>query len=178
MTCPSWTLADVLLRCDEANGMWIADQALRIDRTLAEAVLPYLEGRRATRALRRLGAAEPQSESPLETLARLLLRRHGFVVVVQHPVKDGSGQVVARADLAMPELKIAIEADGGAVHSTPDAVFRDRRRQNILTSLGWIVLRFTWRDVTADEARVVAEVRAAVERAAGAGAFVSRKVGL
>jgi very-short-patch-repair endonuclease len=175
VTVPLWTLVDVLSRSREADAIWVADQALRVDPALASALLPCLEGRYAARALRRLGAAEPRSESPLETLARLLLRRHGFAVVVQHPVSNESGQVVARADLALPSLKIAIETDGRDVHGTPDAIFRDRRRQNMLVALGWIVLRFTWRDVTADEGRVLNEVRSAVDRAEGS-SFVSRKV--
>ncbi|WP_255725438.1 DUF559 domain-containing protein [Frankia sp. Cj3] len=34
------------------------------------------------------------------------------------------------------------------MHAEPDALYRDRYRQNTLAMLGWTVLRFTWADVT------------------------------
>jgi len=41
---------------------------------------------------------------------------------------------------------VCLEADGAAFHSDPPALFRDRRRQNLLIAAGWTVLRFTWAD--------------------------------
>lgn len=179
LTCYAWTLAHVLQRASLRDAIWIADQALRVDPALSSGVGALLVGRHSGRSHRRLEMADSGSESPLETLARILLKRHGYEVVTQYAVRDAAGRVVARADLALPEWRIAIEGDGSGPHSEPDALFRDRRRQNLLIGLGWTVLRFTWRDVTVDEARVLAEVGAAVERArTAAGDFVSRKVGL
>lgn len=49
-----------------------------------------------------------------------------------------------RIDLAFPALKLAIEVDGFAYHSSRDSFERDRQRQNLLVADGWTVLRFTW----------------------------------
>jgi very-short-patch-repair endonuclease len=179
LTAPAWTLAHVLQRASERDAVWIADQALRVDPTLRSEVAALLIGRQSGRSRRRLEMADSRSESPLETLVRILLTRHGYEVVTQHVVRDEAGRAVARADLALPEWRIAIEGDGSGPHSDPEALFRDRRRQNLLIGLGWIVLRFTWRDLISNERRVLAEVGAAVERARSASdGVVSRKVGL
>ena len=67
-----------------------------------------------------------------------------------------------KIDVAFPELKIAIETDGWAFHSDPDAFRRDRKRQNYLILQGWRVLRFTWLDLVEYPQRVIAEIRAAI----------------
>ncbi|RYG33752.1 DUF559 domain-containing protein [bacterium] len=52
-----------------------------------------------------------------------------------------------KLDVADPERKIAVEIDGGS-HTTLLAQERDARKQLALELLGWIVLRFSNRDVT------------------------------
>ena len=52
------------------------------------------------------------SESSPEHLLLRMLRRHGFPTpVVQFEIRDPDGRVIARPDLAYPDLKIAIEYD-------------------------------------------------------------------
>jgi very-short-patch-repair endonuclease len=69
-----------------------------------------------------------------------------------------------KIDFAYPKFKIAIELDG--LGHAAGAVFRDdRRRQNELVLQGWLVLRFTYRDVADDWDRVEWTINAAfVER--------------
>lgn len=61
-------------------------------------------------------------------------------------------------DLAYPE-KVAIEVDGFAFHHDRTTFDRDRRRQNDLVNVGWIVLRFTSRSTAAE---IVDSVRQAL----------------
>ena len=68
---------------------------------------------------------------------------------------------MARVDFAYPELKLAIEVDGFAAHSTVDAFRRDRVRQNALVAAGWTVLRFTWPEVDACAPQVGQTIRSA-----------------
>lgn len=75
-------------------------------------------------------------------------------------VEIGTGPVYL--DLAYPEHKIAIEADSEEHHLALDRFQHDRARQNLLVLDGWLVLRFTWRQVTQEPARVVLEVRRAL----------------
>ena len=45
---------------------------------------------------------------------------------------------------------INIEVDGDKFHNKPEAVQKDKKRNNLLESEGWSVLRFTSKDVYYD----------------------------
>jgi len=103
-------------------------------------------------------------ESLLERRFMDLLRRYGMPVpAFQHELWHG-GRFVARIDAAFAERKLAVEVDGFAHHSSPDAFQRDRERQNRLVALGWTVLRFTWDDVVHRPTMVATTIRDAIER--------------
>jgi len=67
-------------------------------------------------------------------------------------------------DVAFPGLRIAIEVDGWAWHVDVERFRRDRRKQNALEVAGWMVLRFTWHDLTQRREAVIAEITAAIAR--------------
>jgi len=74
-------------------------------------------------------------------------------------------QVVGRwliIDIAFPELKVAVEISGWAFHSTPEQRARDEQRVADLQLAGWIVLTFSWWDLTHRPDWVVARVRQAI----------------
>lgn len=103
-------------------------------------------------------------ESLLERRFMDIIRRHGLPpMAIQHEVWH-AGRFIARIDACYPERKLAIEVDGFAHHSSPDAFQRDRERQNRLVALGWTVLRFTWHDVVHRPSMVAAEIAAAINR--------------
>lgn len=165
LTSRARTVFDLATVLPELDAVWCADDALR--RGLVTRVELIEQGARHARgggpAAARIAAADGMAESALETAGRLALAAAGVrLPEPQHEVRDGTGRLVARVDGAYPELRLALELDGASVHSAPEAVFRDRRRQNELHLLGWRVLRFTWWDVVHDPARFVATVRAAL----------------
>jgi len=103
----------------------------------------------------------PTEESVLESRLVDLIRSHSLPTPqFQHEVWSG-GRFVARIDAGYPDIRLAIEVDGYASHSAPEAFQRDRRRQNDLVLLGWTVLRFTWADVVKSSD----EVARAIDRA-------------
>jgi very-short-patch-repair endonuclease len=65
-------------------------------------------------------------------------------------------------DFAFPAAKLAIEVDGWAYHSDVDRFRADRQKGNALVRAGWLLLRFTWHDLTNRPVYVVAEIRAAL----------------
>ena len=89
---------------------------------------------------------DPLAESPIETLIRLPLVDAGVGPLVSQYDIRVDGIVVARTDLALPDCLVAIEGDGADAHDNSPAFVRDRRRDALLTSLGWLTLRFTWAD--------------------------------
>jgi very-short-patch-repair endonuclease len=69
-------------------------------------------------------------------------------------------------DLAFPDARIAVEIDSWAWHTDVERFRNDRRKGNALVRGGWVVLRFTWHDLTNRPGYVVAEIRAALLAAA------------
>ena len=72
------------------------------------------------------------------------------------PFPEGSG---AEADFVWRARHLVVEVDGRDVHTTRRAFESDRRRDQRLATLGWRVVRFTWRQVTYDPAHVAATLR-------------------
>lgn len=110
------------------------------------------EGRRGCRrAAPWWGLVDGRSESPLETRARLQCLDAGVPPHdLQVLVRDAAGRVVARADLGW-ELAdgrlLVVEIDGVGPHGTPQALYRDRERQNAVLATGALLLRFTASDI-------------------------------
>lgn len=129
-----------------------------------ERILPRFAGRRGVRQLRELVRyAIPDAESPGESWTRLAIIDAGL----PHPEAQvwveipGHGRV--RLDLAYPRLKIAIEYDGTAFHSSERDRQHDRRRRDALRRLGWIVIVVTRDDFSGDGlVRWISELRSAV----------------
>jgi very-short-patch-repair endonuclease len=89
-----------------------------------------------------LGQADPRLESVLEDELLALIGVAGFVVLPQFEVFDG-GRFVARVDFAVPELRLALEADGYAFHARRSGFERDRERHALLHLASWTALSFT-----------------------------------
>lgn len=88
------------------------------------------------------------------------LRSQGIDCVAEYPIDTPTGTV--HADLALVDLKIAIECDGFGAHSTRTSLNVDARRSNGLSLRSdWIVLRVTWDRWEHDRDGFFAEVRAA-----------------
>ena len=113
-----------------------------------------------------LALATAGAESPMETRLRLVLIASGLPApTLQHRVRDGTGRVVARLDMAYVDAQLGIDYDGGC-HWDPAAVRRDLRRQNALHALGWTLLRFTAADVLHNPRRLIDQVRGICRTAA------------
>ena len=67
-------------------------------------------------------------------------------------------------DFAWPEHGVLAETDGWATHGYWAAFERDRARDAHLTALGYVVLRFTWRQIAEEPVRVAATLTAALSR--------------
>jgi uncharacterized protein DUF559 len=170
VTTPARTLIDVVATRPRSVVEPSLDYALRTGLT----TIPRLRWRiDEVRRSGRLGIAVLERmldvregkaflESPLESKALAIFDDAALPEpVAQFEVFDGS-RFVGRVDFAYPGAKIAIEADGYASHSGRLKWEEDLARNNALQSLGWIVLRFTWTDVTERPDFVVAMVRDAV----------------
>ena len=105
-----------------------------------------------------LGALASRSdacESFLETIGRIRLERAG--IVGEHQVEIAG---VGRVDLVL-DGRVVIEWDGRQHEAT---IEEDRRRDALLTTMGYHVLRFGYRLVMDEWHLVIAAIRAALAR--------------
>ncbi|GAA1719315.1 DUF559 domain-containing protein [Isoptericola hypogeus] len=97
--------------------------------------------------------ADARAESPAETWARLSCVDAGVPPdMLQLKAFDRRGRFVARVDLAwfLPDGRVLlVEIDGIDPHSTPEALFEDRRRQNRIVTDRTVVRRYTGADAWA-----------------------------
>ncbi|MGH9273007.1 MAG: DUF559 domain-containing protein [Acidimicrobiales bacterium] len=161
LVVPDWAVRDALSR-GITTRLFAIEEVDRLRDALGR------KGRNGTGVVRQLleerllmGCDE---ESVLERRLLHLVRDHGLPpMTVQHEVWH-AGRFIARIDGAYPERRLAVEVDGFAHHSSPDAFQRDRERQNRLVALGWTVLRFTWHDVVNRPSVVAASILDAISR--------------
>ena len=123
-------------------------------------------GRPGVAAMRRLlEERDPMAAVPASVFERRLLRvlrRGGLPTpVLQHEIRDGD-RLVAVADFAYPDARLAIEADSYRWHSGRLKFEHDRARRNRLTLLGWRIIHVTWTDLTRRPAQVIEEIRSAL----------------
>lgn len=135
-----------------------------------ETVRHRLRGRRgAARALTWWPLMDGRAESPLETFARLVCVDAGIPPdELQVEIRSDRGQLLGRGDMGW-RLRdgrwLIAEIDGREFHEAPDALLRDRRRQNALITSGRVdLLRFTSADI-ATPTLVTTAIRVALERA-------------
>jgi Protein of unknown function (DUF559) len=165
------TLADLATSLERLQAVWTIDDALRRRLCVKADVVAVIErwrgGAGCVQAGERLDEADGVAESILETAGRLVLRDRGVPLPIpQYQLWAPDSTLVARLDGAYLREKVALEYDGADPHGLPEAVFRDRWRQNSLPELGWTVLRFTWWDVMRDPDGVAARVQRTLRRRA------------
>ena len=114
--------------------------------------------------------ADAGCESPGEALVLLALLRAGINgMTTQEEVHiDGHAYFI---DIALPDLKIAIEFDGrikygDTVDEVHDSIEAEQRRQRDLERDGWTVIRVRWSDLRVID-EVVAQVLVAIRAKVG-----------
>lgn len=162
-------VAQVLVRSGLVAAMVPLDAALHTGRCGLDDVSAALEPLCATPRLRRrgealIGRADPRCESPGETRTRLLLHDLGFDVRSQVEVHD-EGWLVGRVDFLVGE-HVVVEFDGAVKYGGADgreALVAEKRREDALRRLGYVVIRLTWADLARPE-WVAAQIRRAMTR--------------
>ena len=70
-------------------------------------------------------------------------------------------------DAAIPTLKIGVEADGEIWHNNPEKIAKDKRRDIELASNGWVMLRFTDKELNDHPQDVLNVVMQAIRKKSG-----------
>jgi very-short-patch-repair endonuclease len=100
------------------------------------------------------------ADSILEVVMRRLIDRFDLPPVEFHPVIEGY-----EVDFRVIDTPVILECDGWAHHGLDRATFeRDRGRDADLTAAGWIIVRFTYRAITARPKATADRIVAALDR--------------
>jgi len=172
---PCTTLARTLLDvCEDATRREVeravdrAEQLRVLDTGALDDVLARADGRRGVALLRAVlaehRAGSTLTRNGLEELFLALCREAGPPpdgVNVWIPFPDGGG---AEADFLWRAQRLIVEIDGRETHAVRRAFESDRRRDQRLMLLGWRVVRFTWRQLTAEPALVATTLRGLLDR--------------
>ena len=154
--CPAQTVAQVLLSADRATAVAVVDSALHMG-LLSTRQLDTILGRMPGRVRAWREHVDGRADSGLETIARLWTHDLGLPSLV-HPVVAG-----LEVDLLVG-TSLVIELDGEEFHSGPDAFERDRARDATHSSVGCIVVRFSYQQVMHQPALCLARIREHVAR--------------
>jgi very-short-patch-repair endonuclease len=121
--------------------------------------LPQCHDNNVRKVRRAVELVDSRAESWPESVTRVHLVKASIDVVPQYRVVSGS-RVIARVDLALPHLKIAIEYDG-RWHEQDVQRALDNDRLAALRAAGWTVIIVT-AELRRDPSRLVSAVAAAV----------------
>jgi hypothetical protein len=167
VTSPVRTAIDLAADADVMEAVVAVDSALRLKQVTLAQLRDAAQQRRSmpqSRQVQRvLTLVDPLSGSVPESVARVLFRGSGLPLPeTQYEVRSDVGAFIGRVDFAWPDVRLVVEIDGFAWHSSEEAFKSDRDRQNELELAGWMVLRFTAKDVLNQPLKVSATVRAAL----------------
>jgi very-short-patch-repair endonuclease len=144
--------AEVLLACARDLGLLdlvvLIDGALQSSSCTEREIADVAGGRRAGAPLlrRALTYADRRSESPWESMLRMLHVACDVPVEPQHRVFDQHGRFLARGDLWIRGTRVLHEYDGGE-HLKRPRQRTDLRRGRELANVGWIRRGYTSQEV-------------------------------
>jgi hypothetical protein len=79
-------------------------------------------------------------------------------IVLQYPIRDDHGRVVAKTDIGIPSVRLGLEAHSRQFHFGPDAEPLDEQRDLAAAACGWDLKYLGWY-ATRRPAEVVAIVK-------------------
>jgi very-short-patch-repair endonuclease len=147
-----------LVHCQEPEIVMTAVDSALHNGIISIEQWQHLLSRAPAEARNAMADAEPRCESGTETLTRIRLTPFGLQICPQEQIPG-----VGRVDFLIGE-RLVIEVDGAEYHTDPERFEADRRRDAVLSRLGYRVLRFSYRQVMYRWQEVEDAVLAAVIR--------------
>jgi very-short-patch-repair endonuclease len=114
-----------------------------------------------------------------QKLYRILLQAGlPFAWYAQYLVGPVSQHLEYQLDAAIPALRLGLEADGEIYHSNPEKIAKDRKRDMLLATKGWTILRFTENELSEHSEEVLKVIMQTIRRLMGAGDHMGSTVTL
>jgi very-short-patch-repair endonuclease len=160
VTAPARTLIDCAGRgpaqrlLDEARARKLVTNAALTD---AIARCPRRKGVKDLRAL----VSDPYAQGYSQSRAERILRRLIKAAALDPPTFNAYVQGY-RVDAVWPALRLVVEVDGYQFHGHQAAFERDRAKDQALIAAGYVVVRFTWTQLTERPFLVIARIAEAL----------------
>ncbi len=157
VTSPARTLIDCAAGNRNIDRLLNEARALKLVKdSEIYAAMDRCPGRKGTGPLRALLAAEKDSgftRSEAERILKRIVREAELARPVFNTMVMG-----VEVDALWAAERVVIEVDGYDVHGHYQAFHRDRAKANKLVGAGYVVLRFTWPQLTRKPMLVLAEI--------------------
>ncbi len=169
VTSVARTIIDVGRHRPMAITVVAADAALHAGKTTLDELYELLEFCQswpgAARAARALRHVDGRSESPLESISRLVFVWHGLPAPVpQQRIRNEHGVIIARTDFYWDEFGVAGEADGKIKWQEDETIDEAWERHDDLGDLGLVVVRWGWNEAVRTPRQLTAKVRRGFDR--------------
>ncbi|MGU3434919.1 hypothetical protein ACNHUS_18120 [Actinomycetes bacterium M1A6_2h] len=160
VTTAARTIADLARTESFEKAVCVGDSGLRRSLLAKQRVSDALETsstRGRTAARRAIEFMDPRSETVGESRSRVYIHRHGLPAPeLQVTLLDTYGRFLGRPDCLWEDEGVIGEFDGMVKYSKylrpgerpGDAVAREKSREDQLRSFGWMVVRWTWADLS------------------------------
>jgi hypothetical protein len=168
LTTPARTVIDLARALGFQAGVVAADSALHRNLTTSEelrsvlAACPLRSGIR--RAAEVVEFADGLAESPLESIARVVIRDCGLPPPELQVWLGGTTEPSARVDFYWKKYRTIAEVDGSIKYADPLRASNQLRRDAILRAEGFEVVHFGWQEITENPAFVLASIKTAFRR--------------
>jgi predicted transcriptional regulator of viral defense system len=170
VTSVARTVVDLARTTSLREGVVIADSALHKGKTTKAELYGVIKhcGRwpGIAQARRAVDFSDALTESPFESLARLVFDEGGLPRPELQAWVGGDGRPLGRADFYWPAHSTIAEADGASKYSDPNRARQQLQRDDDLRQAGFQVVHFTWQQLHIAPDQIVQSVRAAFSRAA------------
>ena len=170
LTTVARTVVDLARTTSLREGVVVADSALHHGKTTKPDLYAVI-GHCArwpgiAQARRAVDFSDALSESPFESLARLVFDQGGLPKPELQAWVGGQGRPLGRADFYWPAHATIAEADGASKYNDPARARDQLQRDENLRRAGFQVVHFTWHQLHQTPAQIVESVRAAFAQAA------------
>jgi hypothetical protein len=169
VTTAARTVVDLGRTLPFRAGVVATDSALHLRQATVEELQSVLavccRWRGAAKAADVLGFADWRSESPLESIVRVVFRDCGLPPPKLQAL-IGTADEVARVDFFWGQYRTIVEVDGAVKYADPLRARAQLERDSWLRSLGYEVVHFTWDEITTMPDFVATRIREAFRRGA------------